>query len=172
MQIVTSWMREGIEIGRREGVEIGRQEGLVEGRQEGLVEGRQEGLVEGRQEGLVEGRQEGLVEGRQEGLVEGRQEGLVEGRQEGLVEGRQEGLVEGRQEEAIAFVLRLLDRKLGSLEPALRDRIERLPFEQLEALGEALLDFQDIGDLERWLAVFGGWGNGRGGRSRSERRSD
>ena len=134
MQIVTSWMREGIEIGRREGVEIGRQEGLVEGRQEGLVEGRQKGLVEGRQEGLVEGRQEGLAEGRQEGLSE--------------------GLQEGQKQAAIAFVLRLLDRKFDSLAPEMRDRILLLSFEQLEMLGEALLDFQEPGDLERWLETL------------------
>ncbi|WP_083901670.1 DUF4351 domain-containing protein [Pseudanabaena sp. PCC 6802] len=32
-----------------------------------------------------------------------------------------------------------------------RDRIEDLSLEDLESLGEALLDFSGIADLEKWL---------------------
>ena len=31
MELTTSWMRQGIEIGRQEGVTLGRQEGLAQG---------------------------------------------------------------------------------------------------------------------------------------------
>lgn len=64
----------------------------------------------------------------------------------------QEGEVSGRQAEAVALVLRLLQRKVGPLSPDQTQRIQSLPLEQLEALGEALLDFQSAADLENWFA--------------------
>jgi hypothetical protein len=33
----------------------------------------------------------------------------------------------------------------------LESRVKSLPLERLEALGEALLDFSGVGDLESWL---------------------
>jgi heme oxygenase len=50
-----------------------------------------------------------------------------------------------------ALVLKLLTRKLGNLSPELIARVSGLSLERLEALGEALLDFQGVGDLEQWL---------------------
>jgi len=47
MQIVTSWMKEGIKQGRREGRTEGRREGRTEGRREGRTEGRRQGIEEG-----------------------------------------------------------------------------------------------------------------------------
>jgi len=88
-----------------------------------------------------------MEEGIRKGLAEGRNEGLAEGRNEGLAEGRNEG----RRIEAGAVVLRLLGRKVGRLPAALVDRIRSLQTERLEDLGEALLDFGSIADLEAWL---------------------
>ena len=79
------------------------------------------------------------------------QDWLSEGRQEGLQEGRQEGLQEGRLEEAAAMTLRQLSRRCGSLPETTIMRIQALPLEQLEALAEALLDFQGPADLADWL---------------------
>jgi predicted transposase/invertase (TIGR01784 family) len=83
----------------------------------------------------------------QEIIAEGRQEGHQEGRQEGL----QEGLQEGRQEEALALVLRQLKRRLGELSNYQVERIRPLSVVQLEELGEALLDFSNVEDLEAFL---------------------
>ena len=47
MQIVTSWMRQGIE----QGLQQGRQEGLEQGIQLGVKRGLQLGLQQGRREG-------------------------------------------------------------------------------------------------------------------------
>jgi Domain of unknown function (DUF4351) len=44
-----------------------------------------------------------------------------------------------------------LTRKLGKINPQLRSRISSLKIEQVESLGEALLDFSQIADLEAWL---------------------
>jgi hypothetical protein len=83
---------------------------------------------------------------------EGRLEGLQEGRLAGLQEGRQEGLHEGRQEEAANLVLRLLTRKLANLSETMVKRVKKLTIPQLENLGEALLEFTEIRDLEIFLS--------------------
>ncbi len=63
----------------------------------------------------------------------------------------QEILEEGRQEGERLLVLRLLTRRVGSLPDALQSQIKTLPLDQLEALAEALLEFQSITDLEAWF---------------------
>lgn len=49
------------------------------------------------------------------------------------------------------MVIRLLNRRCGSLSDTLEKKVRSLSIPQLESLGEALLDFQDITDLENWL---------------------
>jgi predicted transposase YdaD len=67
-------------------------------------------------------------------------------------EGRQEGLHEGRQEGEVNLVLRLLTRKLANLSETMVKRVKKLTIPQLENLGEALLGFTQIGDLETFLS--------------------
>ena len=50
------------------------------------------------------------------------------------------------------MILRLLQRRIGLIPEAQQARIAALPIDQLEALGEALLDFADQADLNAWLA--------------------
>jgi predicted transposase YdaD len=64
--------------------------------------------------------------------------------QEILEEGEQRGREEGER----SLVLRLLTRRVGELPQQVRQRIETLPLEQLENLGEALLDFTSMADLQ------------------------
>lgn len=75
------------------------------------------------------------------------QDWLAEGREEG----REEGLQEGRQEGEAKLTLRLLTRRCGPLSDATITQIQALSLEQLEALAEALLDFQGPSDLASWL---------------------
>lgn len=49
------------------------------------------------------------------------------------------------------LVLRLLNRRIGEINESLIERIQGLSIEQLENLGEALLDFSNVADLEAWL---------------------
>ena len=81
-----------------------------------------------------------------------KQEGRLEGLQEGRLAGLQEGLQEGRQEEAANLVLRLLTRKLANLSETMVKRVKKLTIPQLENLGEALLEFTQIGNLETFLS--------------------
>jgi predicted transposase YdaD len=63
----------------------------------------------------------------------------------------QDWLAEGRQEGEAAITLRLLNRRCGPLTDATTAQIQALPLEQLEALADALLDFQGPADLAAWL---------------------
>ena len=66
-------------------------------------------------------------------------------------EGLEEGEESGRKKEARSLILRQLTRRVGELSQEIRQRIENLPLEQLENLGEALLDFTSMTDLQTWL---------------------
>lgn len=61
------------------------------------------------------------------------------------------GWQEGAEQEARKVALRLLERRFGKLSLTVRRRIESFAAEPLEALCEALLDFQTKEDLTRWL---------------------
>ncbi|MEN9222431.1 MAG: DUF4351 domain-containing protein [Thermostichus sp. BF3_bins_97] len=71
--------------------------------------------------------------------------------QEVIQEGIQQGLNQGIQQEASNLTLRQLKRKVGEVPIALQSQIRALPVEQLEELGEALLDFGSLRDLMAWL---------------------
>ena len=63
---------------------------------------------------------------------------------------RQEGLEMGLQRER-DLVMRLLVRKVGNIDEPLREKIQQFSFEEIERLGEALLEFEGIEDLRKWL---------------------
>jgi predicted transposase/invertase (TIGR01784 family) len=71
--------------------------------------------------------------------------------QEAKQEGRQEGREEGRQNGEMILLIRQLSKRFGKLKDIYIENIKDLNIEQLEKLGEALLDFTDINDLETWL---------------------
>ena len=76
-----------------------------------------------------------------------------QGREEGIEQGREEGIEQGREEGERALILRLLNRRLSEVSEAERLQIEALSVEQLEVLGEALLDFSSGDDLREWLSA-------------------
>lgn len=64
---------------------------------------------------------------------------------------KEEGREEGREEGERKLILRQLQRRVGELPQQVRERVETLCLEQLENLGEALLDFTSVADLQAWL---------------------
>jgi predicted transposase YdaD len=64
---------------------------------------------------------------------------------------REETIQEGRQEGEARLVLRLLTRQLGELSLEAQSQIQSLSLSQLDALGDVLLDFSRLSDLEDWL---------------------
>jgi Domain of unknown function (DUF4351) len=65
------------------------------------------------------------------------------------------GIEIGKQQEALSLVTRQLNRRLGNLDEVLLERVGSLSVEELEALGEALLDFNSVTDLTSWLSHKG-----------------
>jgi hypothetical protein len=50
-----------------------------------------------------------------------------------------------------SLILRQLTRRVGILPASVEAEVQLLTLDQLEALGEALLDFAQLGDLTDWL---------------------
>jgi len=65
----------------------------------------------------------------------------------GMQEGRKEGIIEGQT----ALILRQVARRTGEIPPEIKTRIQQLSLEQLDDLGEILLDFTSQQDLIAWL---------------------
>lgn len=63
----------------------------------------------------------------------------------------QQGIEQGIEQGERSLILRQLTRRVGELPDALRTQISTLPLLQLETLGESLLDFTSLADLEAWL---------------------
>jgi predicted transposase YdaD len=64
--------------------------------------------------------------------------------------GEQHGEQRALQREK-ALILRQISRRVGEVPQDLRSSVELLSIDQLEALGEALLDFNSLQDLQNWL---------------------
>ena len=71
--------------------------------------------------------------------------------QEAKQEGRQEGRQEGERTGEVRLVLRLLSKRFGIISDRSIEIINSLTLEQLDDLGDALLDFGNIADLDNWL---------------------
>jgi Domain of unknown function (DUF4351) len=61
------------------------------------------------------------------------------------------GIIEGERSGEVRLVLRLLLRRVGTLPSNVEAQVQALDLPQLEALGEALLDFTQLSDLTDWL---------------------
>ncbi len=61
---------------------------------------------------------------------------------------------EGSEEGEKSLVLRQLARRVGELPQEVRQLVESLSLEQLENLGEALLDFSGMSDLDAWFTQY------------------
>jgi predicted transposase/invertase (TIGR01784 family) len=66
--------------------------------------------------------------------------------------GEQQGEQRALQREK-ALILRQISRRVGEVPQDLRSSVELLSIDRLEALGEALLDFNSLQDLQNWLEV-------------------
>ncbi|MFW6316232.1 MAG: DUF4351 domain-containing protein [Cyanobacteriota bacterium] len=65
--------------------------------------------------------------------------------------GIEQGIERGQKGEAVTLVLRQLSRRVGNLNSELESAISELSLAQLEALAEALLEFNSLQDLQQWL---------------------
>lgn len=84
---------------------------------------------------------------REKGRLLGLKQGVKEGRQKGIKEGREKGIQEGRQAGEALFLLRLLERKFGRLDPQIRKRVRSADAERLLDWGERVLTAQRLEDV-------------------------
>jgi flagellar biosynthesis/type III secretory pathway protein FliH len=70
-------------------------------------------------------------------------QGLEKGREEGWQEGSQTG----RSEEALAYTLRLMTRRFGTLSAEVQKRLAKLSTSELEDVGQRLLQGASLSDL-------------------------
>ena len=71
--------------------------------------------------------------------------------QEALAEGEEKGIVLGKQQGEANLVLLMLNSRFRNIPPSIIEQIRGLSIEQLESLGQALLDFGSEDDLKQWL---------------------
>jgi Domain of unknown function (DUF4351) len=64
---------------------------------------------------------------------------------------KQEGKLEGQLEGQRLLIIRLLNRRFGSVDLSLIEQVRGLSAEQLENLADALLDFSEVTQLVAWL---------------------
>jgi predicted transposase/invertase (TIGR01784 family) len=76
------------------------------------------------------------------------QEVLQIGRREGQEQGIQQGVQQGESN----MVIRQLTRRCGKLNNEQIKKVRSLSLDQLDALGDALLDFKQLTDLENWFS--------------------
>jgi hypothetical protein len=71
-----------------------------------------------------------------------------------MARGIEQGIEQSIEQGERALVLRQLVRRVGVLPDQVRLRVAALSLAQLETLGEALLDFTSLADLESWLQIM------------------
>ena len=76
-----------------------------------------------------------------------KEQGIEQGREEGIEQGREQGKIG----EAVNLVMRLLTKKFGQISLEKRSFISNLSLPVLEDLSEAILDFNNLNDLQVWL---------------------
>ena len=85
------------------------------------------------------------------GMEEGIRRGIERGIEQGIAQGIKQGIEQGIKQANLRLILRLLERSVGFMSLDTQSRIAQLSAEQLQSLGEALLDFTTLSDLTAWL---------------------
>ncbi|MEG3955787.1 Rpn family recombination-promoting nuclease/putative transposase [Microcoleus sp. herbarium2] len=85
------------------------------------------------------------------GMEEGIRRGIERGIEQGIEQGIKQGIEQGIKQANLRLILRLLERSVGFMSLDTQSRIAQLSAEQLQSLGEALLDFGSVSDLTTWL---------------------
>jgi len=95
---------------------------------------------------FIQPEQEGVMQITTSWMRRGVEQGLEQGLERGLERGLEQGLARERN-----LIIRLIKRKLGAIDVDIESRIMPLNIDDLERVGEALLDFSTGEDLTNWL---------------------
>jgi hypothetical protein len=63
----------------------------------------------------------------------------------------EQGIEQGIERGERSLILRQLNRRVGALDSVTENQVVNLSLAQLDLLGEALLDFSGMADLQDWL---------------------
>jgi len=77
---------------------------------------------------------------------------MEKGIEQGMEQGIEQGMEKGMEKEAKSLVVRLLNKKFEYLDDRIKTQIEKLKINEVENLGEALMDMSKIEDLENWFS--------------------
>ncbi len=80
---------------------------------------------------------------------------LPEPEQEAIMERETSWSKAGRHQEALLLVSKWLNRRFGTVDDTMLERLESLATEELEEFSTELLDSRNIADLEHWLKSRG-----------------
>jgi hypothetical protein len=81
-------------------------------------------------------------------FFEDQKESILKGIEDGRILGIKQGIIEGK----LSLILRQISRLLGEISSETQASIRQLNSDQLENLGEAVLDFKTVEDLLVWLS--------------------
>ena len=75
--------------------------------------------------------------------------------EQGIEQGKAQGIEQGKALATQSLIVRLLQRQVGRMPGPLETQVKGLSLAELEKLGDALLGFEGVADLEQWLARIG-----------------
>ncbi|NJO42182.1 MAG: DUF4351 domain-containing protein [Cyanobacteria bacterium RU_5_0] len=93
----------------------------------------------------------GELEQEEQDLMAALSQAYLEWEQQTEQRGIEQGIEQGIERGERSLILRQLTRQVGELPEPVRSQIEALSIISLEPLGEALLEFSSLSDLEAWL---------------------
>jgi predicted transposase/invertase (TIGR01784 family) len=150
LQALSTWLQLPEQISLRRAFTVWIKRVFLPGRVPGVtfdeiqdLQEIQSMLAERVKEWTKDWRQQGIEEGRQQGLQEGLQQGMRQGMRQGMQQGMQEGMQQGEAE----LLLRLLERRFGPLDDAIRQQVKIADAEILLLWGERILTAQTIDEV-------------------------
>ncbi len=72
-------------------------------------------------------------------------------KREMFIEDQRGAIIKGKQDGILEVLMRQMVRRLGEIDPQIKYRLSHLSLEELENLGETVLDFTNLSDLITWL---------------------
>lgn len=72
-------------------------------------------------------------------------------KREMFIEDQRGAIIRGKQDGILEVLMRQMVRRIGEIDPQIKYRLSHLSLEELEDLGETVLDFTNLSDLITWL---------------------
>ena len=94
---------------------------------------------------------EGEAIGIAKGFEQGIEQGIVKGIEQGIAKGVEQGFGQGVGQGKSYLIIKQLQKKFKHLPEHYREKLQTLPADQLDSIGEAIFDMERIDELERYF---------------------